>query len=1676
MKKIINLILLATIHYFLFASRMTVLEESENGLLVEFQLPEYALHNVEHESVTYQKVICSDAIYLDKAGYPTLPYFAEAVGIPSNGSISMEIVSSEQTSHVKVKIIPAPYSIPKDDNLVWNIKEDMQAYRTVANYPEKMLQIGDIAYAGDRCLSSFRINPFQYSAGTQTLTVVTKMIFRIVIQGDKSRSRSWMTSTNYLDSFADELFLNNKTSKYWRYEQEKIIYHLPRNNEQISEIQFIIDEEGIYKITKEHLVEMLEQFATEREIEVVFAWDWNQIDPRNFELYSKKGIEPLHFHGEEDGSFDDGDFFEFFADRNYGDSSYYDEYTAENVYTLKLVNHLGARMAVKNGGIQNTNASQFQSPTSYQQTVHFEEQRISESLGVQWYYHQHNFYRNDRFFWDKVNAPDLKVYPFHLEYPAQTQFKKFTANVCLFGLTYTTYAGSQTPNQTVEDHNAIVRVNTALINQHKWNGQREKMFTNPAGINNDRLQHGVNNLYVSLPGSYIGGTLLATEQVMLDYFSLDYWREYKTDKDYIKFTKPNDRPNGLYQFTVQNFSHSDISVYKLGTAIFEHTQIEMDADNASFILTMQDIVYSLNDEYVAVTENQKKVPKSIRPNFPSRLKDTTNFANYVLITIEEFVQDEGAIKFKEVWENQGKQVKLVSTQDIYDEFNYGIRSAHAIKDFISYAYHNWNEPRLTHVLFLGDGIDDERDNSPNRHLNLIPFRYIWAEQRGRIASDNWYACIVGNDLIPDVSVSRIGIWEKKQVMEMANKTEHYLQNPNFQQQWHGNAIMCAGGNPGEGSLFAQQSESLKNRFLNKDYHVTRVYANTSGMPGNFSGTTSTLLQGINKGALFVSFMGHGGGYVWADYNLLNKNDVKSFNNDNYPLFISMSCFGGAFNGLRSSSIGEELVITAGKGGIAHIGFTGYGYEYADTLVFQYILDGIYKKKLGNIGQIADYTKTRFFMDRGYSNTGVALTGGFSLLGDNMIELLVPEIKHPVVLNKYNLTVGDTLSITANFPPDIQQAKFVIYDQNDVQLSLNQYFPYIRPVVNGVLSVNDFVVPSGSAVRKNYVKAFANGNDNELLGITNFTIGKSAVANLELEPSFPTALDSIYIRADFFDLQGVDSVYVEITTLNRLIKMIPINSENITYRSQNPIEPRTAGSVINFRFRIYDALGIVTISDTESFMINGPDLYIKSYEFSSYDMQPVFKVNIENIGTTASFICLLKLYQDAAGTILLNSVEVPPLEVLENRYIYLPIQNVTGRKQFRIRVNENQESFSEISTQYQSVTTPYYDINVFPAGLNAIQVESLDGNFSGSFPTDMLADNYLFAINKVDDKEPLNQPDLGKVLFSNSIYSPVYEVKSFNENIFIDSMQTLPNNKKVIMEFTYTNAKTNERDASTFAVYRWFEPYQKWLIMGGVVDISQNKVILHSDKLGQFAVFANFDNTPPVIQVNVQGQEFSQQNYFPNSNPDADTFIGGYVSRNGILSIILSDANGIDAFTNPILIEIDGNIIPQSEYTVSLSLGKLTSVPVKYKLENLTYGEHTLIVQCTDVNGNSTISDRIRLRVYEDFSVQNFANYPNPVRSKTEYLENEGRTRFTYVLTEDADDVKIKIYTVSGRLVKTFTNLPRSVGYHEYPRTVNGWDCRDDVGFYLANGVYFYKIIATKGSKKIEKMQKMAILK
>ena len=97
-----------------------------------------------------------------------------------------------------------------------------------------------------------------------------------------------------------------------------------------------------------------------------------------------------------------------------------------------------------------------------------------------------------------------------------------------------------------------------------------------------------------------------------------------------------------------------------------------------------------------------------------------------------------------------------------------------------------------------------------------------------------------------------------------------------------------------------------------------------------------------------------------------------------------------------------------------------------------------------------------------------------------------------------------------------------------------------------------------------------------------------------------------------------------------------------------------------------------------------------------------------------------------------------------------------------------------------------------------------------------------------------------------------------------------------------------------------------------------------------------------------------------------------------------------------------------------------------------------------------------------FRIWDVHNYPNPLKRET---------TFTYLLSLDADEASITIYTTSGRVVNVLKEVSGNEGYNEVM-----WEARDADGILLANGVYFYRIRAVAGEQTAQTLGRLAVLR
>jgi hypothetical protein len=233
----------------------------------------------------------------------------------------------------------------------------------------------------------------------------------------------------------------------------------------------------------------------------------------------------------------------------------------------------------------------------------------------------------------------------------------------------------------------------------------------------------------------------------------------------------------------------------------------------------------------------------------------------------------------------------------------------------------------------------------------------------------------------------------------------------------------------------------------------------------------------------------------------------------------------------------------------------------------------------------------------------------------------------------------------------------------------------------------------------------------------------------------------------------------------------------------------------------------------------------------------------------------------------------------------------------------------------------------------------------------------------------------------------------------------------------------------------------------------------------------------------------------NKNPLLDvTFDGTHIINGDIVSaepeilITLKDENKYLALDDTALIKIflkypDGSIEPQY-FTNGLmtfipatpsQLGRKNEAQVEMRKRFEQDGKYELQVQARDRSRNISgtygdptvgIDYRIEFEVINKEMITNVINYPNPFSTATKFV-------FTLTGSEIPTYMKIQIMTISGKVVREIEM--GELGPIRIGRNITefAWDGTDQYGDRLANGLYFYRVVASKNGKQLEKLETSA---
>jgi len=653
--------------------------------------------------------------------------------------------------------------------------------------------------------------------------------------------------------------------------------------------------------------------------------DLKGIEPAMVRLTNRGQEVPVWIVGEGDDP-----AIEFYGTAN--ESSY----SLANVYWLTVGQAAGKRTEER----PVSSGDAVSSSPSFGATLHREEDLLYWSKAPQ---------EADRWYWQSLIAPASVTLAFALPHLANGNG---ILRVALLG---------GTSDAVEPDHHLRIRLNDYLVADATWDGQERYLIETAI----PHLLEGENVLIVETPGD----TGAKADVVLLDWYEIGYQRRFVAEDDRLQF----EGRSGVYR--IAGFSRPDVAVFDITdpTNAVRLSGYAVESEGDAYAVSFSDEAAGQR-RYLAVSSIAIKEPMRIAPADHADLRAADNQADYVVITHPDF--RESLQPLVEWRKSRGLEVTVVTIEEVYDEFSYGLADPTAIRDFLRYAHEHWAEPAPRYVLLVGDASYDYRDNLDAPNKNLLPTYLVQTHFVGETASDNWFVDL-DDDSLPEMAIGRLPVKSAAEAKIVVDKIIGYERDPT-PGEWRGRVLFVADDDQ---PAFEATSDDLIEGYLPPDYQATKVYLSAFADPGE---STARIIAEVNQGVAIVSYVGHAALDVWAEERTFSSADIASLHNrSKLPFFVTMTCLDGYFHHPQADCLAEELLLAEGKGAIACFAPTSESLPSDQDVLAKALFEALFAGDAPTVGEAIMRAK-RSLPDngRGYED----LIETYTLLGDPALRL------------------------------------------------------------------------------------------------------------------------------------------------------------------------------------------------------------------------------------------------------------------------------------------------------------------------------------------------------------------------------------------------------------------------------------------------------------------------------------------------------------------------------------------------------------------------------------------------------------------------------------------------------------------------------------------------------------------
>ncbi|MEA3337841.1 MAG: C25 family cysteine peptidase [Chloroflexota bacterium] len=980
-----------------------LLRTESSGLVFDLSVPLPVVEEVSIEGNQFHRLELPEYGAYGEIGQAELLQRGLLVGIPVGAEVTVRILETE------VEEFPEPLHIAPvlkreinydpetgKPDLVPGVLEryslDEGFYTTDEFAPADIVVVDEIGFIRQQRFVRIVLRPLQYNPATGQLRVHRYLRVEVTFSGQEA---GWLAGgeiqgNDPFDPILRSQLLNFEQARQWRAPHRPDLREVARSNIGYPGdmagpwFKTSLRHTGLYKVTLQELQDAsLAPLAT--------------ADPALLQVWHNGEELAATFHGDADASFDEGEALIFYTDVP---RSLYSE---TDVFWLTVGNQARRMSSI------DATPSGLPPESSVPERIQLEEDFIFRHDLPDYSAPEPDY---PRWYWAEIHNlfnPNLEISAVLND--AVTNGYNATLRVRLMGWT-------KIPDVN-PDHHVTVSVNGHQVGDLLWDGQKEiiEQVQFPAS----HLIAGLNTIQFNAPGDLPGVFL---DHSYLDRVELGYRQYTRARNDRLLFGSES---YGALEFEIQGFTQPGAFVFDVtdslsplrltgvqtggthsateaGPTIEGQTDLSeklfLPAFGAGGEATSGNISVrfqrSLSGEHrfaVASLDGINRVPAIVRDR-GSDLRNVANQADYLLITHDDFAGAAGLLRDHRA--GQGLTTLLIDVQDIYDEYSGGRLDPGAIRDFVDYAYHNWQMPQPTYILLLGGGHFDYRMTTGSAgYPNFIPPYFACVDPWVcEVAVDNEFAAVNGADRMPDMAIGRLPAHDLTEAMVMVNKIISYETAPP-PGAWQQTITFVADDKDNAGD-FEAMSEAVIAQ-VPQSYAIDRIYFDPipdddDGEPFRYRTqpeATQAILDAINEGRMMVNWAGHSGTTGWAHERLLRanpatRNDILEMHNGaRLPVFLDMACLSGNFADIYYPSVEASLLGWDQGGSVGGWAATGFGVATGHDLLHHGFFDALFQQDVSQFGLAAIAGKVHL-QAQGRS---LDLLDTFGLLGDPALQII-----------------------------------------------------------------------------------------------------------------------------------------------------------------------------------------------------------------------------------------------------------------------------------------------------------------------------------------------------------------------------------------------------------------------------------------------------------------------------------------------------------------------------------------------------------------------------------------------------------------------------------------------------------------------------------------------------------------